>query len=89
MSTESASASELPQRTTFRHALTGQLYEVFERGRIRVSDQQSGKWGMFNERGKWLEGELTFADPHLCGWIDHKSSEASFVNPLAGYTKNA
>lgn len=51
----------------FRHALQGATYELTDLGHIRV--EKDGKEGYFTKEGVYLRGEITFADPHLCGWI--------------------
>jgi hypothetical protein len=68
----------------FRHAGSRHLYESVEPGRIRVSDEEGGRSGLFTQRGEWISGDLKIADPFICGWLDHKSGESSFHNPLAG-----
>jgi hypothetical protein len=50
-----------------RHALSGALYDVGPDGRISV--EKDGKVGYFSPDGRYLEGEITSADPQLCGWI--------------------
>jgi len=80
----SAPAEEQPT-TRCRHPGSHHLYEVFGRNRIRITDEKSGDTGWFDARGRWVAGALKAADPHFCVWIDHKSSEASFISPLAGY----
>lgn len=69
---------------TFRHAGSLHLYEAIAPNRLRVSDEQAGLVGTFTARGEWLEGDLRQADPFLCGWLDHKSREEGYRNPLAG-----
>lgn len=69
---------------SFRHAGSLHLYEAIERDRVRVSDEPSGLSGVFTARGEWVSGDLKRADPFLCGWLDHKSRETGYHNPLAG-----
>lgn len=69
---------------SFRHAGSLHLYESVERDRVRVSDKESGRSGVFTARGEWVSGDLKQADPFLCGWLDHKSREEVYHNPLAG-----
>ncbi len=51
-----------------RHPFTRALYERDGDGAIRVT-RPDGTWGRFTGEGRWLEGELREADPHLCGWV--------------------
>lgn len=85
MATQGQAGTESSPVTRCRHPGSGLMYEVFERNRIRVTDEQSGQQGWFDARGQSTGGEIKAADPHFCAWIDHKSSEASFISPLAGY----
>jgi len=48
-----------------RHPLNGWLYEDCGDGQVRVTTPK-GVSGLFTARGKWLEGELTDANQHLC-----------------------
>jgi hypothetical protein len=51
-----------------RHPLSGAIYEDLGDGRVRVEKQ--GISGIFRARdGRWLEGDLTYADPHMIGWV--------------------
>lgn len=50
------------------HALSGALYDVRDDGNVDVT-AKSGDVGTFTPSGEWIEGELTHADPHLCGWL--------------------
>lgn len=51
-----------------RHPFDGSLYERDEAGQVLVT-APDGRWGRFDPRGRWLEGELQECDPHLCGWV--------------------
>ena len=51
-----------------RHPLSNAIYEVRDDGNVEVS-AKDGQVGVFSPDGVWLEGELTHADPHLCGWL--------------------
>jgi hypothetical protein len=51
-----------------RHPLSGAIYEDLGDGRVRVV--KHGVAGVFAaDGGRWLEGELTHADPHMIGWV--------------------
>jgi hypothetical protein len=50
-----------------RHPLTGAVYDLTDRGTIRV--ERDGRTGEFDSNGVWLSGELKSADPELCLWI--------------------
>lgn len=51
-----------------RDALSGDLYEEIEDGKIRVTGSD-GSWGIFRPDGEWLEGERTHAELHLLVWV--------------------
>jgi len=51
------------------HPITGALYEELEGGRVRVDHAKLGKQGIFTWDGRWLEGTLTYADPHYLSYI--------------------
>jgi hypothetical protein len=48
--------------------LSGALYDLEANGVIRVT-VHDGKTGLFRADGKYVSGDVYFADPHLCGWI--------------------
>lgn len=51
-----------------RHPLSGAIYEDLGDGRVRV--EKHGVVGVFSAATRrWLEGELTYADPHMIGWV--------------------
>jgi hypothetical protein len=50
-----------------KHALSGAVYELTEDGTITV--EKDGKTGTFRSDGYYLEGDIKWADPHLCQWI--------------------
>ncbi len=50
-----------------KHPLSGAIYDLTVSGTIEVT--KNGQRGVFTEQGKWLEGEIRQADPHLCLWI--------------------
>jgi len=50
------------------HMLTGAIYDSEEVGVARVT-MPDGRAGLFDPTGRWLEGELREADPHLCLWV--------------------
>ena len=56
------------QFARYRHPMTGHIYERVDLGRVSVTDLD-GKVGVFDDDGRWLDGVLTQADPHLCTWI--------------------
>jgi hypothetical protein len=53
-----------------RHPLSGAIYEDLGDGRVRV--EKNGAVGIFRCDGAWLEGDLTYADPHLLLWVGGK-----------------
>lgn len=52
-----------------RHPYSRDLYELDERGRVRITSRDGNRTGFFSRDGRWLEGERFDADPHLCGWV--------------------
>lgn len=52
---------------TRRHPLSGAVYDVGPDGLVTVTCD--GKTGVFTHEAVWISGELTHADPHLCGWL--------------------
>jgi len=78
-----------------KHALSGAVYELTEDGKIRV--EKDGRSGLFRSDGFYLEGEIKWADPHLCQWIagpvmySHKYGSLAAQkdqHPYAGSTKD-
>jgi len=59
-----------------RHPLSGAVYEVTEDGLIRVVDDNGS--GLFRADGTWVSGEVTVADPQLCGWLAGPQVTRSF-----------
>jgi len=51
-----------------KHALSGAFYDVLDDGTVSVTSRQ-GTTGIFTSDGRWISGELTHADPHLCIWL--------------------
>ena len=51
-----------------RHPFSGALHERDGEGNVLVTATDE-TWGRFTKQGRWLEGELREADPHLCGWV--------------------
>ncbi len=51
-----------------RHPFTSALHERDGEGNVLVT-ATDGTWGRFTKQGRWLEGDLREADPHLCGWV--------------------
>ena len=50
-----------------QHPLSGAIYEDMGEGLVRV--EKAGAVGVFRADGRWVEGELTYADPHLLIWV--------------------
>lgn len=51
------------------HPISGAVYEAIGDGLVRVEDKAKGKWGVFRYDGTWIEGTLTYADPHMLIYI--------------------
>jgi len=47
------------------HPFSGAIYEEVCDGVVRVADEKRGKSGLFQWDGTWIEGDLTYADPHM------------------------
>ncbi len=64
-----------------RHPQTGEVYEVDDDDPtlVRVSNEQ-GQWGRFTKGGSHVDGELRFADPHVCGWVVTKPMSHRYRN---------
>lgn len=54
--------------TKVRHALSGNIYERIENGRVKVTTPK-GKSGIFDEAAHHLDGELDHADIQMCNWV--------------------
>lgn len=55
-------------RGSIVHPYTGATYVAVHEGVIEVIGRD-GRTGRFAADGRWIEGDLREADPHLCGWI--------------------
>ncbi|HMP55134.1 MAG TPA: aromatic ring-hydroxylating dioxygenase subunit alpha [Novosphingobium sp.] len=62
--TTPASAPQAPLRSD-PHPISGALYTELGDGLVRVEDKAKGKSGLFRYDGVWIEGDLTYADPHM------------------------
>ena len=49
--------------------INGYVYLARDDGRVDVTDPATGKSGIFDDLGIWHEGELTYANRQLLGWI--------------------
>lgn len=54
------------------HPITGGIYEELGDGKVRVENPKTGGHGIFTWNGTWLEGEVTYADPHMLVYIGGK-----------------
>ena len=54
--------------TRLQHPLNGWVYEHVGDGEVEVTTPK-GKRGRFTREARWIEGELTDANPHLCVWV--------------------
>ncbi len=50
-----------------QHPLSGAVYEEIGDGLVRVD--KNGAVGVFHWDGRWVEGDLTYADPHMLVWV--------------------
>lgn len=58
------------------HPITGALYEHIGDGKVRVENPKTGGFGIFSWDGTWLEGDVTYADPHMLVYIGGKDLPA-------------
>lgn len=56
-------------KTSMKHPLTGFTYEVDATGLVRVSDPESGRFGLFDSDAVWVEGDIRDVDLQVVGWI--------------------
>ncbi len=47
------------------HPISGAIFQEEEGNRVRITDEKRGKSGLFTWDGTWLEGDITYADPHM------------------------
>lgn len=47
------------------HPISGAVYQELGDGLVRVEDKAKGKSGTFRYDGVYIEGDLTYADPHM------------------------
>ena len=62
----------------YRHPISGCVYTVNPDGRVRVTDPATGKYGVFDSRGVWFEGEIRDVDMQALGWVG-RSPEARAI----------
>jgi hypothetical protein len=62
---------------SIRHPLSGALYDLEAKGIIRVT-AHDGKTGRFLADGTYINGDLYFADPHLCRWIGGRDASSRY-----------
>lgn len=68
---------------TFKHPLTGFIYEVNVDGLVRVTDPATGDYGIFSADAHWYEGEIRDVDLQICGWVG-RLPEAKALREAAG-----
>ncbi len=51
------------------HPFSGTVYTEVGDGLVRVEDKAKGKSGVFRFDGTWIEGDLTYADPHMLSYV--------------------
>ncbi len=47
------------------HPFSGAIYQEEEGNLVRVTDEKRGKSGLFTWDGTWIEGDMSYADPHM------------------------
>ncbi len=60
--------TKVPMRSE-PHPISGAVYTEIGDGLVRVEDKAKGKSGTFKWDGTWIEGEMTYADPHMLKYI--------------------
>lgn len=53
----------------FNHPISGCVYTLNDVGLVRVDDPVTGKYGVFDDKGTWHEGELRDVDFQILGWV--------------------
>jgi hypothetical protein len=71
---------------SIRHPLSGALYGLEANGVLRVT-AHDGKTGLFRGDGTYINGDLYFADPHLCGWIGGRDESSRDRNAPPAHEK--
>jgi len=71
---------------SIRHPLSGALYDLEANGVLRVT-AHDGKTGLFRGDGTYINGDLYFADPHLCGWIGGRDPSSRDRNAPPAHEK--
>lgn len=51
-----------------RHPLSGAIYDLAP-DQTSILVEKDGQTGRFDVDGRWLDGSIRTADPHLCNWI--------------------
>ena len=50
-------------------AIDGRVYTRQEDGTVAVHDPATGKTGRFRRSGRWIDGEMKDADPHMIDFV--------------------
>lgn len=50
-------------------AIDGRVYTRQEDGTVAVHDPATGKSGRFRDNGRWIDGEIKDADPHMIDFV--------------------
>lgn len=59
----------MPAEKKLVDPLTGHVYTGTDDGNVEVLDPATHARGVFDESGRWLSGELTYANRQLIGWV--------------------
>lgn len=46
-----------------------QVYTVTDNGLVEVFDPATGEKGLFESDGRWVSGEIRYANRQLLGWV--------------------
>lgn len=50
-----------------RHPLSGHIYASLGQGLVEVD--KDGRHGVFDRYGRWISGEVRYADAEMCRWL--------------------
>jgi hypothetical protein len=62
---------------SIRHPLSGALHDLEANGVLRVA-ARDGRTVLFSADGTYINGDISFADPHLCGWIGGRDTSSRY-----------
>merc|ERR1712096_298224 len=63
--------------------MSGAIYSSRDDGTIHV-ENEAGQTGVFQRDGRWLRGELKFADPHMLPFVEGPSRASHRARSVSG-----